>query len=77
VARGAPASRPEKRSVKIAGHATSVSLEAAFWAELKRLAEADGVSLNTLVAYIDAERESNLSSALRVYVLERVKAGRG
>jgi len=69
-----PGARPVKRSVKIAGHATSVSLEAAFWTELKRFAAADAISLNTLIARIDAERASNLSSALRVYVLARVKA---
>jgi predicted DNA-binding ribbon-helix-helix protein len=61
-----------KRSVAIAGHRTSVSLEEAFWSALKRIAEADGVSLAALVAQVDAERgEANLSSALRVFALER------
>lgn len=66
-----------KRSVLIAGHPTSVSLEAPFWAELKRIAAADGVSLNALVARIDAERRGNLSSALRVFVLDRLKQEAG
>jgi predicted DNA-binding ribbon-helix-helix protein len=73
---GAPeASRSRKvvkRSILIAGHRTSVSLEEAFWTALKRLAAAEGVSLAGLVAKVDAGRgEANLSSALRVYALER------
>lgn len=64
----------KKRSVEIAGHRTSLSLEEAFWHALKRLAAADGVSLNKLIERIDRERESNLSSAVRVYVLERLEA---
>ncbi len=64
----------KKRSVEIAGHRTSLSLEAAFWRALKRLAAKDGVSLNKLIERIDRARESNLSSAVRVYVLERLEA---
>ena len=63
-----------KRSVIVAGHRTSVSLETAFWDELVRLAKARGVSLNTLIAEIDATRTGNLSSALRLFVLRAVKA---
>jgi len=66
-------SGPLKRSVTIAGHATSVSLEPEFWKALKRLAAADGLSLNALIARIDAERDGPLSSAIRVYVLERLQ----
>lgn len=62
-----------KRSVTIAGHATSISLEEPFWDELKRIAEADGLSLNGLIGRIDGERAGNLSSALRVFVLERLR----
>ncbi len=63
---------PQKRSITIAGHKTSVSLEAAFWRVLRRLATEEGSSLATLVAKIDASRgAANLSSALRVYALER------
>ncbi len=62
-----------KRSLMIAGHATSVTLEPEFWAELKRLAETRGVSINQLAAEIDLTRTGNLSSALRVFVLEELK----
>ncbi len=64
----------KKRSVEIAGHRTSLSLEAAFWRALKRLAAKDGLSLNKLIERIDRAREGNLSSAVRVYVLERLEA---
>lgn len=60
----------KKRSIVIAGHATSVSLEPEFWDELKRIAEGGGVSINQLVAGIDQSRAGNLSSAIRVFVLE-------
>ena len=65
----------KKRSVNIKGHLTSVSLEEEFWDALKRTAEKDALSLNNLVARIDEGRgENNLSSALRLYVLERLLA---
>ena len=63
-----------KRSVIIARHRTSVSLEKAFWDELARLAKARQVSLNSLIADVDAARTGNLSSALRLFVLHTVKA---
>ena len=66
-----------RRAVTIAGHRTSVSVEDAFWAALKEIAAADGVSLNALIARIDAGRSGNLSSALRVYVLERLRPAAG
>ena len=74
--------RPEraalnKRSVVVAGHRTSVSLEAPFWTALQSFARSDGVSLNELIGTIDGARTGNLSSALRVYVLERLQAARG
>ena len=60
----------KKRSLAIAGHRTSVSLEEAFWTALKALAARRAVSLAALVAEVDAGRgEANLSSALRVAVL--------
>jgi predicted DNA-binding ribbon-helix-helix protein len=59
-----------KRSVVIAGHRTSVSLETAFWSGLKEIAERRGVSVNRLVETIDAARATNLSSAIRVFVLK-------
>jgi predicted DNA-binding ribbon-helix-helix protein len=64
-----------KRSVLIAGHRTSISLEEPFWRALREIAARRGVSLNALVAGIDAARQGNLSSALRVFVLERCRAG--
>ncbi len=64
----------KKRSVEIAGHRTSLSLEEAFWRALKRIAARDGVSINRLIARIDRERAGTLSSAVRVYVLERIEA---
>jgi predicted DNA-binding ribbon-helix-helix protein len=60
-----------KRSLVIAGHSTSVSLEDAFWRRLKAIAAERGLSVNALAARVDAARgEANLSSALRVFVLE-------
>ncbi len=63
--------RLRKRSVVIAGHRTSVSLENAFWRELRTIALARGVGMNRLIAEIDRAREANLSSAIRVYVLAK------
>lgn len=62
--------RNVKRSLSIAGHSTSISLEEPFWRALKEIAAADGVSLAALVARIDGERKGiGLSSALRLHVL--------
>ncbi len=63
-----------KRSVRVAGHPTSVSLEEAFWTALKDIAAQRGVSLNQLITEIDRERGGNLSSAIRVFVLAEVAA---
>ena len=63
----------KKRSVTISGHGTSVSLENAFWDALKELSEDRGVSINTLISEIDKERTGNLSSAIRVYILEHMR----
>lgn len=61
-----------KRSLTIAGHRTSLSLEPEFWAVLKTAAQAEHKSLAALVGEIDRTRgERNLSSALRVWVLNR------
>ncbi len=62
-----------KRSVVIAGHRTSVSIETQFWDALKDIAAARGVSLNRLIAEIDESRAENLSSAILVYVLTRIR----
>ncbi|MFA5956701.1 ribbon-helix-helix domain-containing protein [Hyphomicrobium sp.] len=67
--------RPEKRSFSIQGHRTSVSLETAFWLELKDAAAEDGVTLAGLINTIDKTRgAAGLSSAVRVWLLERLKA---
>lgn len=65
----------KKRSVLIEGHATSLSLEAEFWSALQEIARRRGLSLNRLVASVDAKRAGNLSSALRVFVLECCRGG--
>ncbi len=63
--------RVVKRSLVVAGHRTSVSLEDAFWRRLKVIAAERGLSTNALATAVDAARgEANLSSALRVFVLE-------
>lgn len=62
-----------KRSLTISGHRTSLSLEPEFWAVLKATAQGEHKSLATLVGEIDRSRgERNLSSALRVWVLNRL-----
>lgn len=67
---------PTKRSVLIAGHATSISLEPVFWAALEAAARERGSPVNALVAEIDAERLNaaappNLTSAIRQWLFER------
>ena len=62
-----------KRSVMIAGHATSVSIEKPFWDAFKNIAKAQGKSINQLITEIDEARSVNLSSAIRLYVLENLK----
>jgi predicted DNA-binding ribbon-helix-helix protein len=64
-----------KRSVNIAGHATSLSLEEEFWRELQAVAQRRGVSLSALIGSIDAGRHGNLSSALRLFVLDCYRRG--
>ena len=71
---------PIKRSVMIAGHATSISLEPVFWEALREAAAAERLPLSALVARIDAERVAapnppNLASAIRVWLFERARRG--
>ncbi len=69
--------RVVKRSLRIAGHQTSISLEEAFWQELKAAATRRSISIAALVAEIDGQRtDANLSSAIRVFLLAEAKAGR-
>ena len=65
-----------KRSIVIAGHKTSVSLEDAFWEGLKEIAGERHTALTDLVAAIDSERHGNLSSAIRLFVLDFHRAQR-
>ncbi|KQZ54727.1 arylsulfate sulfotransferase [Rhizobium sp. Root149] len=67
-----------KHSATLHGHRTSFTLEDVFWDELKLIAETRQISLAGLIAEIDDNREaeSNLSSALRVYVLQWIKSQR-
>lgn len=70
---------PVKRSVNIAGHATSITLEQVFWDALVRAAADEALPLNALVARIDAERVAdddlpNLASAIRVWLFRRATA---
>ena len=68
--REAMKSSVSKRSIVIAGHKTSVSLEDEFWDSLKEIARERGMSLMELVAAIDGDRKhANLSSAIRLFVL--------
>lgn len=70
--------RPLKRSLTLQGHRTSVSLEAPFWEEFQRIAATQGRSVNALATELDTMRQppASLASAIRLYVLHEVKAGR-
>jgi predicted DNA-binding ribbon-helix-helix protein len=69
----------QKRSVLLSGHRTSISLEMAFWLKLKEICERQGKSINQQITEIDNKRltkpNKNLSSAIRVYVLEETSQG--
>ena len=62
-----------KRSVRVAEHNTSVTLEGPFWDLLGDIATERGISINRLITEIDRGRSGNLSSAIRVYVLEHLR----
>ncbi len=67
-----------KRSIVIAGHKTSVSLEDAFWKGLKDIAVDRELTLSDLVALIDSDRQhGNLSSAIRLFVLNHYRSAAG
>ena len=75
----APYHPPIKRSVEIAGHKTSISLEPLFWDMLKQAAEREGLPLNALVARIDAERIAaprppGLAGAIRLWVVSGLES---
>jgi predicted DNA-binding ribbon-helix-helix protein len=78
-----PFGAPTKRSVTIAGHETSISLEPMFWQALERAAGEEGLPVNAMIARIDVERldtpggAPNLTSAVRQWLFEReAKRGR-
>lgn len=62
-----------KRSVRVAGHRTSVSVEDVFWDELKAIAARTGISVSSIIEAIDRDRQGNLSSAIRLYVVSDLK----
>jgi predicted DNA-binding ribbon-helix-helix protein len=68
--------RPVKHSLTLKGHRTSVSLEDSFWRAFRDIATDRGIALNVLAAEIDEGRDADvgLASAIRVFVLEQVKA---
>ena len=69
--------RPQKHSLTLKGHRTSVSLEPEFWEAFRALARREGVPINELAARIDAGRgmERGLASAIRVYILTTLQDG--
>ena len=68
-------SRPQKHSLTLRGHRTSVSLEAEFWNAFREIAAEKSIPINALAAEIDAERgvEMGLASAIRLYVLRHYR----
>lgn len=65
-----------KRSIVVAGHKTSVSLEEAFWTGMKEISDARKMTLSELVGEIDTKRsQGNLSSAIRLFVLDYYRTG--
>lgn len=70
--------RPEKHSLTLRGHRTSVSLEGAFWQAFRDLAARQGLTLNELAAQIDAARgATGLASAIRVHILLDLQTRKG
>ena len=66
-----------KRSIVIGRHRISVSLEDAFWSDLKEIARAQEATVSKLVTQIDgARQQGNLSSAIGLFVLERIRNGK-
>jgi predicted DNA-binding ribbon-helix-helix protein len=63
----------KKRSVTIAGHRTSISLEQCFWRHLKRYADQDGLSLNEIIRQLDEARSRSLSGSIRAYIIQRLE----
>jgi len=69
--------RPQKHSLTLNGHRTSVSLEPEFWTVFRAISKAEGKTINGLAAEIDKDRglDRGLASAIRVYVLQQLENG--
>ena len=63
-----------RRSFRIAGHQTSLSMERIFWDEFRKIAQEDGRSMTDVISEIDAQRIAGLSRAVRVHVLKRLRS---
>ena len=63
-----------RRSFRVAGHQTSLSMERIFWDELRRIAQEEGRSMTDVISEIDARRSGGLSRAVRVYILKRLRS---
>lgn len=64
----------QRRTLTVSGHRTSVALEPVYWEELAAIAESRGVTVTALISEIDAARLGSLASAIRVHVVERLRA---
>ncbi len=64
----------QRRTLTVSGHRTSVALEPVYWEELAAIADSRGLSVAALISEIDAARLGNLASAIRVHVVERLRA---
>ena len=64
----------KKHSILLSGHATSLCLEDEFWFELKQIAKSKNIALRQLLMQIDNTHTGNLSSAVRIYVLNELKS---
>ena len=69
-------SGPTKKSITLAGHRTSISLEPIFWSLLEQAAKAKGCSISQYVLQIDEARDTNLSSAIRMHLVEKLLGDR-
>ena len=63
----------QKRSVTLSGHHTSISVEKEFWDILKSIARERQQTISSLISHLDREREGNLSSAIRLFVLREIQ----
>lgn len=61
---------PRRRSFRLSGHRTSLSLERAFWAALKEIAAQEGRTMTSIIEEVDDNRSGGLTPAVRVYVLQ-------